>query len=897
MPFSHLTRWLCNGRKARTRLNARLQVETMEDRRTPAASLQSTNFSLTDAANDDSQLVAVASRGRYAILTSTATNVVSGQIDSAGTTDLFWFDTLTGQRKLVTAAAGSNGTIATGQVGQAVISADGLSVAFVSSVNASTYDANYTPASDAGSITNDVFVWNSTTGITKLASVEAANKAIGQSTNSLNPAISGDGNIVAFTSTRPTGLIAATGGVDQLATVDIFRYDQTDDAVIPVSVTPGAEAYGNYGDVTVDPFGRYMDSSGTTFAFISPISGDKVDATFVPTPSTLKSIGDVWQVTVTSATGAPTSQLVSSVAGDLTRTVSSSGGRVTAAIIAPDNPQAVIFAAIAKSGKNNELVNGYLNNNAGQADLYFRLMNSTGGEATILVSAANGSTNLGGNSKLDPAAGSFVVSTDGSRVAFTSASTNLTPTVTDTNNDYDVFTWSYTNRTVLSASVRPDGVNAGNGASTNPSLSSDGKFVAFETNATDLTFASDTNTVSDVIVRDLTTSLSGLASSVPNGSSVGNGRSSNPELIGAGAAAAVVFNSFSTNLDPLFPSTTFGDQFVFSVGVPISNNSASRVGVVSGTRFASASFVSFANDGSILVGDKFTPFPGFSGEVRVATGDVDGDGTLDLIAGTGPGGGPRIVVISGATGSVIRNFFAYEPTYRGGVYVAAGDFNGDGKADVVVGTDQGGGPRVRILSEGNVGTPIADFFVYEATFYGGVRVAVGDVNGDGRDDLITGAGFGGGPRVTVFNGKTLGTTNVRLADFFAFENSLRNGVNVSGGDVNGDGKADLGIGAGPGGGPRVTVFSGASVITGTPAPTQLLNFFAFDSTQRYGVRVAIKNIDGDATGDLMTAPGVGGQNRIRTFSGGKFGANGGPGLIDDLLLYGDAGSRLGAWVG
>ena len=249
MPFSHLTRWLRNGRPARTRQNARLQVETMEDRRTPAASLQSTNFSLTDAANDDSQLVAVASRGRYAIMTSTATNVVSGQLDSAGTNDLFWVDTLTGQRKLVTAAAGSNGTIATGQVGQAVISADGLSVAFVSSVNVSTYDPNYTPAADAGSITDDVFLWNSTTGVTVLASVENTNKAIGQSTGSTNPAISGDGSIVAFTSTRPTGTVSPTGGVDKTTTLDIFRYDLTSNALIPASVTPVVEFHRNTSSV------------------------------------------------------------------------------------------------------------------------------------------------------------------------------------------------------------------------------------------------------------------------------------------------------------------------------------------------------------------------------------------------------------------------------------------------------------------------------------------------------------------------------------------------------------------------------------------------------------------------------------------------------------------------
>ncbi len=158
--------------------------------------------------------------------------------------------------------------------------------------------------------------------------------------------------------------------------------------------------------------------------------------------------------------------------------------------------------------------------------------------------------------------------------------------------------------------------------------------------------------------------------------------------------------------------------------------------------------------GSLLV-DSFLAFdPGFLGGVRVAAGDVSGDGTPDIIVAAGPGGGPHVRVFSGADLSLLYSFFAYDPAFTGGVFVAVGDITGDGVAEIIVAADAGGGPHVRVF-DGLSAQPVATFFAYSPNFLGGVRVATGDVNGDGHADIITGTGAGGKGEVKIFDGKDL----------------------------------------------------------------------------------------------------------------------------------------------
>lgn len=250
---------------------------------------------------------------------------------------------------------------------------------------------------------------------------------------------------------------------------------------------------------------------------------------------------------------------------------------------------------------------------------------------------------------------------------------------------------------------------------------------------------------------------------------------------------------------------------------------------------------------------------GFSGGVRVATGDVNGDGMADIIVGAGAGSGPHVKVFSGATGEEIVSFFAFAPSFTGGVYVAAGDVNGDGRADIIVGAGAGGAPQVSVFSWQNLDQPLLDFLAYDSGFLGGVRVAAGDFNGDGFADIVTGAGPGSAPHVKVFDGRD--PLQDPLASFFAFDAQFQGGVFVATGDLTGDGNPDLITGMDAGGTPLVSVFDGQN-------PAEIVkSFLAFDGEFTHGVRVAAGDVNGDGVDDIIVGAGPGATPHVRVFSG------------------------------
>jgi hypothetical protein len=129
---------------------------------------------------------------------------------------------------------------------------------------------------------------------------------------------------------------------------------------------------------------------------------------------------------------------------------------------------------------------------------------------------------------------------------------------------------------------------------------------------------------------------------------------------------------------------------------------------------------------------------------------------------------------------------------------------------------------------------IASFFAYDANFPGGVSVASGNIDGIGPDEIITGAGAGGGPHVKAFSRASDGTLNT-LSSFFAYEANFRGGVDV--GAMRATPTSDLSTvltGAGPGGGPHVRSWN----LTNPDMPQEQLSFFAYDASFQGGVAVS-----------------------------------------------------------
>lgn len=241
----------------------------------------------------------------------------------------------------------------------------------------------------------------------------------------------------------------------------------------------------------------------------------------------------------------------------------------------------------------------------------------------------------------------------------------------------------------------------------------------------------------------------------------------------------------------------------------------------------------------------------FLGGADVAVGDIDHDGTQEIIVGAGPGDKPYVKVFNKNTQEVERTFLAYGDTFTGGVRVAVGDINGDEYQEIITGAGPGGGAQARVFDyKGNV--ILSKLFPFGKNQRSGVDVATGDTDGDGVSEIIVGAGPGGKPEVKIYEGSGK-LTNTKITAFTA---NFRGGVRVTAGDIDGDKVDEIIVGAGPGGGPHVRIFEP----DGKPRP---LNIFPFHHSFRGGVDVASFDYDKDGKDDIVASQAARGQAWVK----------------------------------
>ena len=253
-----------------------------------------------------------------------------------------------------------------------------------------------------------------------------------------------------------------------------------------------------------------------------------------------------------------------------------------------------------------------------------------------------------------------------------------------------------------------------------------------------------------------------------------------------------------------------------------------------------------------------------------------GDSEEGQIALISASQGSPLVKIFDQGGQQTAGFYAYSPSIRGGYQLQWLDLDGDEQKEFITATGAGLGPHLRIFNSS--GQLLAEDFVYDKNFRGGVTLATGDINGDGKHDIIVAPQSNGGPNVRIFTYNTIGGKAELLSWFWAFDQDFRGGVALTTADLDGNGKEEIIATARQGYAPQVKIFEW------NDGSMRLLHEFrAFDEELLTGLTIKTGQINNDTLPDIIVAP-VDGTSQIKIFSYDK-GTNG-TALLASIEPYG-----------
>lgn len=273
----------------------------------------------------------------------------------------------------------------------------------------------------------------------------------------------------------------------------------------------------------------------------------------------------------------------------------------------------------------------------------------------------------------------------------------------------------------------------------------------------------------------------------------------------------------------------------------------------------SSGFLDVNNDGNISPLDALLVINTLNGSarpsmtfggVRTSVADLNCDGVDEVIAVSGANHIPTLLVFNGVTGQLMGSPQPLTTiTDNFGTNIAAGDIDGDGKVEIITSSDRGPGTYSIWRWENGLITKIADRTVTFSTGYlGGVRVATGDLNGDGNSEIIVGSGTGADASVRAFD-----SNGVQLSSFLVAPSFGRGGVYVATGDYNGDGRSDLFVSSGRRGNAQIQVFDGVASLGGSIASSRLISSAYTGLDAIAPISISLKDSDGDEEKELYSS--------------------------------------------
>jgi Tol biopolymer transport system component len=571
--------------------------------------------------------------GRFTVFTSTAANLVTGQSDGNGGSDVFLYDRTAGTVTLVSHAAAGLSTAANGVSDQPAISADGSRVAYLST--ASDLVSGQVEGGAFGS--QDVFLWDRATGATALASHTAASAVTTADQPSNGPlGLSADGSWLAFASGGTNLVTGQSGPVGESSNVFLFDASAgTNVLVTHDAAAPATVANGFSGGPLVSADGRYV-------AYGS--SASNLVAGYIAT-SFVDSNAYLWDRT----TGA--SILASHTAGQPAR----GGPSSTLSSMSADGRY------VAYSSGVTDLVAGVTDSNLNVDAFVYDRDTDTNQLLDFPAGSPSTTPTVGASSP--------VISADGAWIAFQSSATNLVAGQSGTSLHPSLFlTARATGSTVLvsHADGAPTTVVA-SGPQGFPSLSDDGRWVVFDSPAANLT-AGDTNGAEDVFLYDRTTGTNALVSHAAGSASSANADSLSPTVSGDGSV--LVYASDASNLDNGV-SDTNGARDVFLHDRASSANtliSTRAAGLPSATAGGDSSTTDFPRP-TVTPDGRWVAFT--SSAPNLVPGQVDTNNANDVFLRDRQTGTTVLVSRSSAAAATAGNRFSAGPSISSdGRYVA-----------------------------------------------------------------------------------------------------------------------------------------------------------------------------------------------------------------------------------